>query len=213
MIDSTVVPHHECWVCLDVTSGAQRGVGVVSRTTREGRIEVCREHYMELVADGIDTEMVRRDIDSYGAMGEFCADVTIILAATLTERAKPRYDLVNPTVIVDILEMLMEDIREKILEQAWEQLPDDQRKALVEDIAKAIARQAGRGTVESHVKELFSQHIDDLIAAELDKRESDVVARVKAELKKRWDELVNAVVTRRLQEAVQKIYTEVVRGK
>jgi hypothetical protein len=116
----------------------------------------------------------------------------------------------------DVVEKIMMSAEsaayETYLSKSWETLsPKEQeviRSAFHTRVVKALQ---GGGLFETRTRETILQRVSELAEEEVGRRVDEIRARVIAECDKRWEEMVEAVVTRRLNEAVAKVKAEMAR--
>lgn len=96
------------------------------------------------------------------------------------------------------------------LSMAWNSITDAQRQELIDRfnarVLKAI--NSGGGPLEARTKEVILQCVARLAQEEIDRRLEEIRAQVVKEVDRRWGEVVEQLVSRRLAEAVAKIKLE-----
>lgn len=101
---------------------------------------------------------------------------------------------------------------EEYLSKAWDALDPQQQEIIKERFNKRVLKALeGGGSFEARTKEVILQKIAELAEHEVEKRLDQLRDRVIAEVEKRWADMVEQLVSKRLAEALSKVKAEMAR--
>lgn len=117
-------------------------------------------------------------------------------------------------IMVEYIRKTEDQLLRVYLDSAWTMLTEEERQELSARFNTRILKAInGSGALEVRTKEVVLQHVariaDEVVAA----RAEEIRAQVTREVDRRWEEMVEAVVSRRLAEAIAKIKLEMGIGK
>jgi len=116
-------------------------------------------------------------------------------------------------LVLETIEQIESEKVREFLGRIWDGLPQDRRELIAGHFELRVMKALqGSGPFEARVREQILSFVADLAEQEVAKRAAAIRAQVEAEVEKRWTDVVEQVVQRKLDAALSKIKAEMARG-